>query len=195
VSRRPVRRYRRSPSLLLVLFLWYCGLYGCIQRAHVEAAAEGSADGSISEKDFMIRAAAAHLAELDMARVGKIHSQNGAVKNYAGMILKDCQESLQDLTALMRKKGIAPLGKLDDETKKDIDRMAALSGSEFDREFINMTVAGHERSLELFRSVSVTAHDTDVQDYIDGMIPILDKHLRKAQELQSRLFSGRATPD
>jgi putative membrane protein len=177
------------------LFLWHFGLYGCIQRAHIEAAAESPPDGSISEKDFMTQAAAAHLAQLDMARVGKMHSKNGAVNSYAGMILKDCQESLQDLTRLMAQKDIAPSKTLDDGTKHDIDRMAALSGSEFDREFINMMVADHKRMLELFRSVSVTAHDTDVQDYVDGMIPKLDKHLRKAQELQSRLFSGGATPD
>ena len=51
-----------------------------------------------------------------------------------------------------------------DETKQDIDRMASLSGAEFDREFMNMVVTDHQRTLELFRSVSLTAHDTDVQD-------------------------------
>ena len=95
----------------------------------------------------------------------------------------------------MQGKNIAQPDTFDDETKQDIDRMASLSGSEFDREFINMMVTDHQRTLELFRSVSLTAHDTDVQDYVDGMIPKLDKHLRKAQELQSKLFSGRGTPE
>jgi putative membrane protein len=193
VSRRPVGRSRRSPSLLLVLFLWHFGLYGCIQRAHVEAAAESPPD-EVTEQDFLTTAAAADLAALDMARVGKMHSKNGAVKSYAGMILKDRQQSLQDLTRLMREKNVTQPDTFDDETKQDIDRMATLSGSEFDREFINMMVAHQEKTLELFRGVSLTAHDTAVQDYVDGMIPILDKHLRKAQELQSKLFSGRATP-
>jgi len=143
----------------------------------------------------MARAALAHLADLDMARVARMHSKNGAVTSYAGMILKEHQESLQDLTKLMREKNIAQPDTFDGETKQDIDRMASLSGSEFDREFINMMVSGHEKTLELFRSVSFTAHDTDVQDYVDGMIPKLDKHLRKAQELQSKLFSERAKPD
>jgi len=143
----------------------------------------------------MTQAAEAHLADLDMARAAKMHSKNGAVKSYAGLILKEHQESLQDLTKLMRQKNIAQPQTLDGETKQDIDRMASLSDPEFDREFINMMVAGHEKTLELFRSVSFTAHDTDVQDYVDVTIPKLDKHLRKAQELQSKLFSGRAKPE
>ena len=195
MSNTSVRRNRRWPSFVLVLFLSHFGLHGCIQRSHVEAAAESPSDGSISEQDFMARAALAHLADLDMARVARMHSKNGAVTSYAGMILKEHQESLQDLTKLMREKNIAQPDTFDGETKQDIDRMASLSGSEFDREFINMMVSGHEKTIELFRSVSFTAHDTDVQDYVDGMIPKLDKHLRKAQELQSKLFSERAKPD
>ena len=171
------------------------GLHGCIQRAHVEAAAEVSSDDSISERDFMTKAAAAHLADMEMARVAKMHSKNGAVKSYAGLILKEHQESLQDLTKLMRQKNIAQPQTFDGDLKQDIDRLASLSGSEFDREFINMMVAGHEKTLELFRSVSFSAHDTDVQDYVDATIPKLDTHLKKAQELQSKLFSGRAQPD
>ena len=143
----------------------------------------------------MRKAAEAHLADLDMARVAKMHSKSGAVKSYAGLILKEHQESLQDLTKLMRQKNIAQPETFDGETKQDIDRMASLSGPEFDREFINMMVAGHEKTLKLFRDVSFTAHDIDVQDYVDATIPRLDKQLRKAQELQSKLFSGGAKPE
>jgi len=187
-------RNRRWLSLLLVLFLSHFGLYGCIQRGHVEAATENPKDGAISEQDFMARATEVHLAHLDMARVARMHSNNGAVKSYAGTVLKDYQEGLQDLARLMRDKNIAQPDTFDGETKQDIDRMGTLSGSEFDREFINMMVSGHQKTLELFRSVSFTAHDTEVQDYVDGMIPKLDKHLREAQELQSKLFSGPARP-
>ena len=143
----------------------------------------------------MTKAAAAHLADIQMARVAKVYSKNGAVKTYAGLILKEHQQSLQDLLKLMKQKNIAEPQTPDGDLKQDIDRMASLSGSEFDREFINMMVAGHEKTLELFRSVSFTAHDTDVQDYVDATIPKLDKHLRKGQELQSQLFSGKAKPD
>jgi putative membrane protein len=68
--------------------------------------------------------------------------------------------------------------------------MASLSGAEFDREFVNMTVSDHQETLELFRHTSETAHDTDLQDYVDAMIPKLDKHLRSAEQLQSKLFSN-----
>src|SRR5262249_60088216 len=111
---------RRWPTLLLALFLSHPGLYGCVQRARVEAAAEVPANDSISEQDFMTQATKAHLADLDMARVAKMHSKNGAVKNYAEMILKEHQESLQDLTKLMRQKNIAQPQTFDGETKQDI---------------------------------------------------------------------------
>jgi putative membrane protein len=190
VSTKSGRRSQSSLSLLLLLFLGHFALYGCVQRGHVEAATELPPDVSaISEKDFMVQATEAHLADLNMVRLARMHSQDAAVKRYAGTVFKDRQESLELLTALMRKKEIAQPDTLNANAKQDIDRMAILYGSEFDREFINMMVAGHEKTLELFRSVSVAAHDPAVQDYVDGMIPKLDKDLKRAQELQSKLFS------
>src|SRR5262245_62098769 len=52
VITRPVRKFRLSQSLLLVLLLWHLGLYGCIQRARVEAAAESPQEDSGPEQDF-----------------------------------------------------------------------------------------------------------------------------------------------
>jgi len=196
VSTESSRRSQPLLSLLLVLFLAHFALHGCVRRGHVEAAGEPPADVSaISEQDFMVRATEAHLADIDMVRLAAMRSKDSAVKSYAGMVLKDRQESLQHLTALMTNKDVAQPDTVDAETKQDIDRMAILSGPEFDREFINMMVAVHEKILELFRSVSVAAHDPAVQDYVDGTIPTLDKDLRKAQELQSKLFSHPAKPD
>jgi putative membrane protein len=183
---------RLCPCLIVLLFS-LAGLTGCNQRNRVEAAVSSDAD-TVSEPEFMIQAAEDHLAHLEMARVAKMHSKNGPVKSYAEMILKDHQQGLQDLTRLMAEKDIQPPNTFSGETKQDIDRMASLSGADFDREFINMMVSTHEKTLELFRSVSLTAHDTDVQDYVDAMIPKLDKHLKEAHELQSKLFSGRADP-
>lgn len=140
----------------------------------------------------MMKATEAHLAEIEIARVAKMQSKNGEVKSYAGIVLKDHVAGLDELTKLMKEKNVPQPQTIADATRQDIARMSQLSGSEFDREFINMMVADHQKILDLFRDTGATAHDTDVQDYVDNLIPKLDKHLRKAQELQSKLFSGKA---
>jgi putative membrane protein len=178
---------------VLLVAISLAALFGCGQRTPVQAASEIATNRApVSEQDFMINAVQAHLAEIDMARAATTHSKNKEVKSFAKTILKEHTTGLQELQKLMSSKGVPPPRATTSAMKQDIERMSALSGAEFDREFVNMMVSDHQKTLELFRGVSFTAHDTDIQDYVDSMIPKLDKHLRRAQELQSKLFSSPA---
>jgi putative membrane protein len=177
------------PVLLILLVFSVAGLHGCNYRGEVEAAGENRPAADVRVEDaFMVKAAEAHLAEIGMARLAKLRSKNRGVKNYAGMVLKDHTEALDRLTKLMKEKNVAPPKMIEERTSVDMARAWKLSGPEFDREFANMMVADHKTTLELFRKTSLEAHDPEVQDYVDAVIPTLDAHLIKAQELQSKLF-------
>jgi putative membrane protein len=190
VSGVTVRINRHFLTLVFLVFFSMCGPYGCNRPNRVQAAGENADDvAQPSERDFLMKATQAHLAEIDMARMAKMQSRNGDVKSYAKMVLKDHADALENAAKLINDTGSSQPRTLAAETKKDIQRMSQLSGPEFDREFVNMMVADHQKSLELFRTASGTVRDTKVQDYVDGLIPKLEKHLKKAQELQSKLFS------
>jgi len=135
----------------------------------------------------MARAALAHLADLDMARVARMHSKNGAVTSYAGMILKEHQESLQELTKLMREKNIAQPDTFDGETKQDIDRMASLSGAEFDREFITDQVKNQREALGLYESEAQAGQNPRLRSVARESLPLLRRDLQRTEELAARL--------
>jgi putative membrane protein len=179
-------------TLICPLVFSLAGLYGCHHHNAVQAASEEPVDRNVLEREFMISASQAHAAEIDIANAAKTRSRNQEVKRFAGVILKEHTAALQNLTTLMNKKNVPPVASPTPEMRDDIARLSTLSGPEFDREFVNMMVSGHEQTLELFRETSAAAHDTDVQDFVDAMIPKMDKQLMEAQELQSKLFSAPA---
>ena len=188
-------RVNWSPlALIILLVMFVAGLYGCSQRTAVQAASETPSEAAISERDFMSAAAEGHMADIEMASAAKTQSKNAEVKRLATGILNERTTGLKDLTDLMSRKNVSRPDTLLADTRQDIDRMVALNGPEFDREFVNMMVTNQEKTLELYRDVSETAHDIELQDYVDGVIPKLDKELRKAQELQSKLFNDKAAP-
>ena len=41
--------------------------------------------------------------------------------------------------------------KMAPDVQKDVERMRALRGVDFDREFMNMMVADHKKAIEMFR--------------------------------------------
>src|ERR1051326_9247 len=138
----------------------------------------------------MMKAAQANLGEIDLARIVMQKSQNSDVKDFANMIEKDHTEALEDLTDLMKSKGMSQPNLLSPDTKTDIEKMTALSGAEMDREFVNTMVADHQKAIGMFRDQANIAQSPDVKKYVEDQLPKLEMHLEKAQKLQSKLFGG-----
>jgi putative membrane protein len=182
---------RQFLALSLTVTFALLSLSSCKGGRTVEAAREGrSAAVSAADQDFMNKAAEANLTEIDIARVALQKSDNSDVRDYANMIQSDHTAALEDVTDLMKEKGLPAPKTLAADTRRDVDRMSGLSGAEFDREFVNMMVADHQKTLELFRDALANAQDPSVKKYAEDLTPKLEMHLDKAQRLQSKLFGG-----
>jgi putative membrane protein len=186
-----MRRLAQWSTVTLVVALMICGLAACVRDQGVEAAREDQPPAvSPAEQDFMMKATQAHLSEVGMARVALQKSGNGDVKDFANMIENDHSQALEDLTELMREKNMPQQRTIAQQTQQDIDRMAGLTGAEFDREFVNMMVGDHQKTVELFQDQQAIAQNPDVKDYVGDLLPELEMHLDKARRLQSKLFSA-----
>jgi putative membrane protein len=174
-------------SLLVFGFL----VMSCSRGRSVEAARENRTPSvSPAEQDFMMKATQANMAEIQMARIAMLKSDNTDVRDYANMIIRDHTSALEDLTDLMKDKNVSQPRTIPRDATQDIDRMNQLTGPEFDREFVNATVSDHQKAVEMFRDQDAIALNPDVKKYIEDLQPILEMHLEKAQRLQSKLFGG-----
>jgi putative membrane protein len=183
---------RQRLLVYLIVVIAAVGLTACNRDHTVEAAREDRQQptGTPAEQDFMMKAAQANMAEIEIARFAMQKSQNSDVKDYANMIQSDHTSALEDLTDLMKEKGVSLPRTLNPETKMDIEKMTALSGADFDREFANMMVADHQKVIEMYRDEANIVENPDVLKYAEDMLPKLEMHLEKGQRLQSRLFGG-----
>jgi putative membrane protein len=174
------------------LFFALLGATACTRGGGVEAAREDRpASVSPPEQEFLVKTAQTDLAEIDMARSALKNSANRDVRDFANMIQTDGVKALGDVTDLMRDKFVREPSGVAVDLKRDIDRMARLTGPEFNREFMNMMVAEVEQSVERFRDQSNAAEDPDVMKFADDSLPQLEMHLEKARRLQSKLFNAR----
>lgn len=180
-------------ALFLVFALTLSVFTACTRETGVEASSgDQPPAGTPAEQDFMMKAAQAHLAEVDAARVALHKSEDREVRDYANMIEADHTRALEDLADLMRNKNVTQPKAEMPEAAQDIARMNGLSGAEFDREFMNMMVMDHQKAVEMFRDIQRIALDSEVKAYADNVLPEMEMHLDKAQRLQSRLFSAPA---
>jgi putative membrane protein len=181
---------KRQPGVLAAALLAAVAITACSRERSVEAARDNRPPiASPAEQDFMMKATEGDLSDIEMSGLALQKSTNKDVRDYANMIQSDHTSALEDLTDLMRDKNVSQPKSVPPDVKKDIVVMNGLSGPEFDREFINQMVAGHQKMIEMFQDRAAIVQDKAVKKYAEDLLPKLEMHLEKAQRLQSKLFS------
>lgn len=72
-------------------------------------------------------------------------------------------------------------------TRHEMVNWDTLSGAEFDRAFVSHMIAGHENAISKFEMASANLQDPALKKYANKTLPTLRKHLKEAQELQSKV--------
>jgi len=136
---------------------------------------------------FMKKAEDRSIRERNLARVAMQRTRNSDVRDFAKMIVDDHTKDLHNIVNLMESKGI-PQPKNMPEVKHEAEGMLNnLSGAAMDRAFIDTMIKDHERDIAEFTKEVRSGEDPAVRDYAAHALETLQKHLQKAQELQSKL--------
>jgi len=60
-----------------------------------------------------------------------------------------------------------------------VDKMAALTGSEFDNTYIASMIKDHKMDAKEFKAESAETQDADIKSFVDKSIPVVDGHLKR----------------
>ena len=132
-------------------------------------------------------------AEVALAKIAVSKSQNGNVKTFANMMVKDHTDALSKLHAVQ---GVSPVDvKPNDAGQSNVDRISKLSGIEFDREYIRTVIFGHQELLEFYErqsnvtspGVNLPAGKKTLAQVSLELIPMVRGHLQEAQSIQRDL--------
>jgi putative membrane protein len=68
-----------------------------------------------------------------------------------------------------------------------ISKLNALSGSDFDKEYMDMMVEDHQKAVALFERQAARGGDADIKSWASGKVPALREHLQLAREVESKV--------
>jgi putative membrane protein len=108
----------------------------------------GAAEIRSSDKDFVHDLAIAGMTEVELGRLALEHGMNGDVKNFGQMMIDDHTKAAEKLKAIASQHSITVPAQLDDKHRELRDKLAKLQGADFDREYMNAMVSGHEDVLD-----------------------------------------------
>jgi len=153
-----------------------------------------STAGPTADADYIQRIHEANQKEVAMARMAMDKAASPRVKSYAQKLITDHQAADKKLMAYADRKapdvkaeGRTTGGAVADQTES---RLSSLSGSDFDKEFVNVMLEDHDRTLDLVKSARDSASDKQLRAVYDGMVPKLEAHKKMAKDLADRVVKG-----
>jgi predicted outer membrane protein len=219
-------------TVLVVAVCFTFGVAGFAQYSQSRTSKSSSIQNSASEKAFLQKAMEANEAEIELGHMAQSKAEDQRVKDFAAMMVHDHTNALNRLREVSaseasQKSSSKPRSKtsnsqtnsnrdtasntddiqLSKEHQQLRDRLMNLSGSAFDREYVNAMVQEHQKDVRAFESEAGVSNTTTRQkpssDTSGGdissdtsnnaksvareLLPTLQMHLTEAQSLQREL--------
>lgn len=160
-------------------------------------ARSGESQLSKDDQKIMRELAEANLAEIATARIALERSQNPQIKQFAQQMIDDHTKSQQQLQQLADSKGVQLPNEPARKHKRTADKLADLDGEKFDREYHKrIGEKAHEDTHKLLERAQKNAKDRDLQALVAQTLPVVEKHLDMAENMEGQLERrGRSSGD
>jgi putative membrane protein len=104
------------------------------------------------DADFVEELTIAGMAEVELGKMAAQRGANAEVKKFGQMMVTDHTAAGDKLKAIATQHNIAVPTALDDKHRDLRDKLSKLQGAEFDREYMNAMVDGHESVADKLES-------------------------------------------
>jgi putative membrane protein len=138
--------------------------------------------GSVELQEFVEKAAASGIAEVEMAKLALSKSTLEEVRHFAQIMLEDHTAANQELRKLAAVKGITIGDELTLVKKAKGYFLEMREGALFNDDYANAQLKAHTETLELFRKAA-NSSDEDLKKFADALVPTLEHHFSMAETL------------
>jgi putative membrane protein len=146
-------------------------------------ASSGSGTLSTADRNFILNAERSGVHEVQMGMLGVERGTNRDLKVYAQHMLDDHALSNAEIEALARVKGVRLANSA--TTDAAVVKLSALSGPEFDREFVRQEIDNHLKNLADFEKEDQSAAaDPDIKGFAHSALPKMREHLDQVRALK-----------
>lgn len=137
----------------------------------------------LSPQDFVDRASAAGVAEIETARLALEQGTSAEVKNFAEQMIKDHTSANQDLKEIATRKSLELSDSPDAMSKAKAMLLELRDGDNFDEAYARNQVNAHEQAIELYREAAENVRDEELRAFAREKLPTLEEHLEAARAL------------
>src|ERR1041385_724739 len=159
----------------------------------VSAQAQSSPAGAPTDPQIAMIGVTADNVDIAAGKLAAKKSSNAKVKEFAELMVRDHTSVNKQATDLAKKLNITPeqsptSRSLKSDGDKTMAKLRGLSGTEFDKAYVDNEVTYHEAVIKAMDDTLIpNAKNADLKALLEKGKPIFVSHLDHAKELQSSL--------
>ena len=155
-------------------------------NANANANKSGAARMSSDEKF----ADAAAVGGMEEVQLGQLAAQKGAsdeVRQFGQRMVDDHSKAGDDLKQVASGKGWTLPAALDAKAQADVQKLSALSGDKFDKEYVSMMLKDHKKNVAEFQKESSGGADADIKSFASRTLPVIQEHLQMILRIHDKM--------
>lgn len=151
--------------------------------------AQGTTSLDKKDRDFIEKAAAGGMAEVEIGNLAQQKAQSADAKSFGSTLATDHTAANNELKTLAQNKGVTLPTTLPKKEQKRVDKLE--KSKHFDKDLAKDGVKDHKHDIKDFEKEAKDGKDPDVKAFAAKTLPTLQKHLQQAEQLEKSVKSGK----
>jgi putative membrane protein len=167
----------KKACVLLIALVFVIGL-----SSHLFAQ-EKTEKKEVPDRGFMMYAARDGIFHVEAGKLAVQRGSSEGVKKFGQHAIDHHTQLNDELMQLATKKGVTLPKKMDKKEQEALDKLAKLSGPDFDKAYLEMEIKDHSKDLSAFQKEVKGGKDPDVKAWAAKSIEAIEEHLKMARDL------------
>lgn len=142
----------------------------------------------MADHKFAMEAAMGGMMEVELGRLAAQKGASDEVRQFGQRMVDDHSKANEELMRIASSKGMTPPAMLDAKHKMEMQKLSALSGEKFDKEYVKMMVKDHKKDVGEFQKEANGGMDADIKAFAASTLPTLREHLQMIQRINDKMM-------
>jgi putative membrane protein len=155
---------------------------------------ESKSTSSLSSGDssFIKNAAQGGMLEVELGKLAQDKAASEKVKEFGKRMEQDHSKANNELKKIAADKGVQLPTALDSKHKSKVDKLAKLSGADFDKRYMSDMVSDHKSDAKEFQKEADKGKDADVKQFASKTLAMVKEHLQLAESTEKEVKASKS---
>jgi putative membrane protein len=147
---------------------------------------EGTSGEQSDAQQFVTDLGSGNLNEIELGRIAQQKASSPDVKAFGEMMVRDHTKALDALKEAAAKENLRVPAIVNEKHRELRERLSALSGAEFDKEYMNAMVEAHQATVKKLEDMSGD-RPAALKEFASTILPTVRQHLDRATQVRDRV--------